>query len=216
MSIQDHPRILVVDDLEPARRLLTDAIRAVLAGKGQGGDGIVEARSFTEAMVMLDRGFDFAFVDLHLPDGRGWDIIRRLKANPDMVVAAVTVMDDHSSVEATLAAGADGYLIKDAEPELLHFRIERLMVGEPSLSPAIARMMLARFRPQQDQADDPLTDREREVLSLTGRGLRAREVAGQLRISTHTVRDHLKSIYRKLDVSSRAEAAIEAQKRNLT
>lgn len=216
MSMQDHPRILVVDDLEPARRLLTDAIRAVLAGKGQGADGIVEARSFTEAMVMLDRGFDFAFVDLHLPDGRGWDIIRRLKANPDMVVAAVTVMDDHSSVEATLAAGADGYLIKDAEPELLHFRIERLMVGEPSLSPAIARMMLARFRPQQDQADDPLTDREREVLSLTGRGLRAREVAGQLRISTHTVRDHLKSIYRKLDVSSRAEAAIEAQKRNLT
>ena len=125
-------------------------------------------------------------------------------------------MDDRPSVEATLAAGADGYLIKDAEPELLHFRIERLMAGEPSLSPAIARMMLERFRPFQHPDQDPLTDREREVLSLVGRGLRAREVADPLQISSHTVRDHLKSIYRKLDVSSRAEVAIEAQKRNLT
>ncbi|OCC25598.1 hypothetical protein MB02_02925 [Croceicoccus estronivorus] len=210
------PRVLVVDDLEPARRLLVDAIKAVLAKRGQDASGIEEASSFTEAMVLLDRKFDFAFVDLHLPDGRGWDIIRSLKSSYDILVAAVTVMDDSQSVEATLAAGADGYLIKDAEPELLHFRIERLMAGEPSLSPAIARMMLARFRPHQNEEEDPLTDREREVLSLVGRGLRAKEVAEQLQISSHTVRDHLKSIYRKLDVSSRAEVAIEAQKRNLT
>lgn len=216
MTEKSAARILVVDDLRPARCLLIDAINAVLARMGQEDAHIVEASSFTEAMVLLDREFDFAFIDLHLPDGRGWDIIRSLKKNPDILVAAVTVMDDRPSVEATLAAGADGYLIKDAEPELLHFRIERLMAGEPSLSPAIARMMLERFRPFQHPDQDPLTDREREVLSLVGRGLRAREVADQLQISSHTVRDHLKSIYRKLDVSSRAEVAIEAQKRNLT
>lgn len=209
-------RILVVDDLEAARRLLIDAILAVLAQRGKDNAEIVEACSFTEAMVLLDGKFDYAFVDLRLPDGQGWDIIRRLKNDPSILVAAVTVMDDRPSVEATLAAGADGYLIKDAEPDLLHFRIERLMAGEPSLSPAIARMLLARFRPHQSEDEDPLTDREREVLSLAGRGLRAREVAEQLQISSHTVRDHLKSIYRKLDVSSRAEVAIEARRRNLT
>lgn len=137
------PRILVVDDLAPARRLLVDAILSVLAKRGESGGGLVETSSFTETMVLLNHKFDFAFVDLHLPDGRGWDIIRNLKKDPDILVAAVTVMDDRASVEATLAAGADGYLIKDAEPELLHFRIERLMAGEPSLSPAIARMMLS-------------------------------------------------------------------------
>jgi Response regulator containing a CheY-like receiver domain and an HTH DNA-binding domain len=216
MTGKPAARILVVDDIRPARQLLIDAINAVISRLGQEEATIIEAASFTEAMVLIDQGFDFAFIDLHLPDGRGWDIIRSLKKYPDILVAAVTVMDDRPSVEATLAAGADGYLIKDAEPELLHFRIERLMAGEPSLSPAIARMMLERFRPFQHPDQDPLTDREREVLSLVGRGLRAREVADQLQISSHTVRDHLKSIYRKLDVSSRAEVAIEAQKRNLT
>tara|TARA_R110000850_G_scaffold226966_1_gene352112 strand:- start:39038 stop:39685 length:648 start_codon:yes stop_codon:yes gene_type:complete len=209
-------RIMIVDDLSSARQLLGAAIKDVLAEQNIVNYVLCDAASFKEAMVMLDQKFDFAFVDLHLPDGRGWDIIRSLKANPEIIIAAVTVMDDRESVEATLAAGADGYLIKDVEPELLHYRIARLMAGEPSLSPAIARMMLARFRPEQDHQSDPLTDREREVLSLVGRGLRAKEVAEQLMISSHTVRDHLKSIYRKLDVSSRAEVAIEAQKRNLT
>ncbi len=216
MTKSTAPRVLIVDDLAPARRLMVDAVTAVLAKNGMDEPDIMETSSFTETTVLLDQTFDFAFVDLHLPDGRGWDLIRRLKQNADMIVAAVTVMDDRQSVEATLAAGADGYLIKDAEPELLHFRIERLIAHEPSLSPAIARMVLSRFRPSEQPADDPLTEREREVLSLVGRGLRAKEVAEQLQISSHTVRDHLKSIYRKLDVSSRAEVAIEAQKRNLT
>ncbi len=216
MTKNTASRVLIVDDLAPARRLMVDAVTAVLAKNGMDEPDIVETSSFTETTVLLDQTFDFAFVDLHLPDGRGWDLIRRLKQNADMIVAAVTVMDDRQSVEATLAAGADGYLIKDAEPALLHFRIERLIAREPSLSPAIARMVLSRFRPSEQPANDPLTEREREVLSLVGRGLRAKEVAEQLQISSHTVRDHLKSIYRKLDVSSRAEVAIEAQKRNLT
>ena len=150
-------RIMIVDDLSSARQLLGAAIKDVLAEQNIVNYVLCDAASFKEAMVMLDQKFDFAFVDLHLPDGRGWDIIRSLKANPEIIIAAVTVMDDRESVEATLAAGVDGYLIK-----------------------------------------------------------RAKEVAEQLMISSHTVRDHLKSIYRKLDVSSRAEVAIEAQKRNLT
>ncbi|AKM09105.1 LuxR C-terminal-related transcriptional regulator [Croceicoccus naphthovorans] len=209
-------KVLVVDDLEAPLRHLVDAINGAATEKGHAPPTICEARSYTEAMSFMSRQFDFAFVDLHLPDGRGWDIIRELKQNPAILVAAVTVMDDRESVEATLAAGADGYLIKDVEPELLQYRISRLMDGEPALSPAIARMMLARFRTHDPGEDDPLSEREREVLALVGRGLRAREVGDHLDISYHTVRDHLKSIYRKLDVSSRAEVALEAQRRQLT
>ena len=69
------------------------------------------------------------------------------ETNPETIIAAVTVMGDRERVEATLAAGADGYLTKDIEPDLLHYRIARLMAGEPSLSPAVAWIMLARVRP---------------------------------------------------------------------
>lgn len=204
--------ILILDDLPGARALLETAVRDVIPQAR-----ICQAASVAEADALLDRDYQLALIDLSLPDGRGSRIIRALKKRGTAMVAAVTVMDDDASIEEALAAGADGYILKDAEPALLAHRIDRLVAGEPSLSPTIARRVLARFTGQtpRPQEDDPLSDREREVLSLVARGLRANEAATVLGISYHTVRDHLKSIYRKLDVSSRAEAALEAQRRNL-
>jgi DNA-binding NarL/FixJ family response regulator len=204
--------VLILDDLPGARSLLHAAVRQVLPDAN-----IAEAGSIGDVRDLLDNIYDLALVDLSLPDGRGSAVIRRLKSGGTRMVAAVTVMDDDASVEEALAAGADGYILKDAEPSLLAHRIERLVAGEPSLSPTIARRVLARFAKQASApVEDILSEREREVLSLVARGLRANEVATLLKISHHTVRDHLKSIYRKLDVSSRAEAALEAQRRNLT
>lgn len=207
--------VLILDDLPGARLLLRAAVRQVLPQVT-----IAEAESVADAQKLLGQRYDLALIDLSLPDGRGSTIIRQLKAAGTAMIAAVTVMDDDASVEEALSAGADGYLLKDAEPSLLAHRIERLVAGEPSLSPTIARRVLARFAAQvkatQPPIKDPLSEREREVLSLVARGLRANEAAVILKISHHTVRDHLKSIYRKLDVSSRAEAAVEAHKRNLT
>lgn len=203
--------VLIVDDVAAARLLLAAAIRTLLPDAK-----IVEATSIAAAEPLIDLPILLALIDLGLPDGRGWSLIRRLKARPGIIAAAVTVMDDDPSIEEALAAGADGYLLKDAEPALLVQRLERLLAGEPSLSPSIARRVLARFASAAVPVEDDLSDREREVLSMVARGLRAPEVAGVLGISRHTVRDHIKSIYRKLDVSSRAEATLEAQRRRLT
>lgn len=209
-----QPAVLVVDDLPGARALLMAAIRTVLP------DALVlEAATLAEARDWRGQALALALVDLGLPDGRGSRLIAELKAAGTPIVAAVTVMDDDASIEEALGAGADGYLLKDAEPSLLALRIERLLAGEPALSPTIARRVLARFAPPAagfPEETAPLSPREREVLSLVARGLRATEAAGVLGISHHTVRDHLKAIYRKLDVSSRAEAALEAQRRRLT
>ena len=202
---------LIVDDVPAARSILAATLRA-LAPRVV----IAEAGSITEAQAIIDRRYDLALIDLGLPDGRGSKLIRQVKRNPACIAAAVTVMDDDPSIEEALAAGADGYLLKDCEPDLLQARIARLIAGEPSLSPAIARRVLARFRDAALPPDDTLSVREREVLSLVARGLRATEAANTLGISPHTVRDHIKSIYRKLDVSSRAEATLEAQRRRLT
>ncbi|MCE7795150.1 response regulator transcription factor [Sphingobium sufflavum] len=227
-----QPMVLVVDDVPGARLLLIEAVRQVLPDAS-----VRQADSIAAVQPWLDRAYTLALIDLSLPDGRGSTIIRALKAGGTEMVAAVTVMDDDASIEEALAAGADGYLLKDSEPTLLVHRIERLVAGEPSLSPTIARRVLARFTGGTgaglagagstatgtsggglavDSVPDILSHREREVLSLVARGLRASEVGGVLQISHHTVRDHLKSIYRKLNVSSRAEAALEAQRRNLT
>jgi len=206
--------VLVVDDIPGARVLLAAAVRSILPhALVTEADGLAAARS------CMDRPYQLALIDLGLPDGRGSALIAELKRGGVPMVAAVTVMDDDASIEEALAAGADGYLLKDAEPSLLALRIERLVAGEPALSPTVARRVLARFVRSEKELpakDDVLSGREREVLSLVARGLRATEAAGILGISHHTVRDHLKSIYRKLDVSSRAEAALEARRRRLT
>lgn len=210
MTIQLR-RALIVDDVPAARAILAATLRAIAPEVE-----IIEAGSIAEAEPVLALAFDLALIDLGLPDGRGSTLIRRVKQRPETIAAAVTVMDDDPSIEAALAAGADGYLLKDSEAALLQSRIQRLLAGEPSLSPAIARRVLARFGAQAAPIDDTLSAREREVLSLVARGLRAGEVAHTLAISPHTVRDHIKAIYRKLDVSSRAEATLEAQRLRLT
>jgi len=213
--MNEPKQVLILDDLPGARLLLSAAVAKVLPGAQ-----IHEAASIADVGALLSLKFSLALIDLSLPDGRGATIIRALKSiNSDIMVAAVTVMDDDASIEEALAAGADGYLLKDAEPSLLAHRIERLVAGEPSLSPVIARRVLARFASpaaSSEPDEDNLSGREREVLSLVGRGMRTNEVATLLKISPHTVRDHLKNIYRKLDVSSRAEVAVEAHRRNLT
>ena len=202
---------LIVDDVPAARLILAATLREIAPDVT-----IVEAGSIAEAQPVLARAFDLALIDLGLPDGRGSTLIRRLKQAGGTIVAAVTVMDDDPSIEDALSAGADGYLLKDSEAPLLRARIGRLLAGEPSLSPAIARRVLARFAVANAPPDDCLSARETDVLSLIARGLRAPEVAATLGISPHTVRDHIKSIYQKLDVSSRAEVTLEAQRRRLT
>lgn len=164
------------------------------------------------------RAFQLALVDLSLPDGSGITLIERISLeNPDCTIVVSTIHDDDEHVFAALRAGAQGYLHKDEPPELLARQLQGIREGRPPLSPAIARRILGYFhRPQKPTAKDSgLTPREREVLTRLASGRSIAAIARELNVSPYTVGDHVKNIYRKLNISSRAEAALQAKRLGL-
>lgn len=162
--------------------------------------------------------FDLAMVDLGLPDGSGLDVLRRLKQiDPDIVCIVTTVMGDDDWIVGALSAGANGYLLKDQPHETLTRQLRQIADGVPALSPSIARRIMEHFRLTGPAApDDTLTPRERDVLALIGRGMRNSEVARALELSENTIAGYIKGIYRKLGISSRAEASWHATRMGLS
>ena len=162
--------------------------------------------------------FDLALIDLGLPDGSGVDVVvdaARVAARAQSVV--VTIHDDDDHLFPALQAGAFGYILKEQARELITEQLQRISQGEPPLSPSIARRVIAYFAAQaKPQANAlphvSLTERESEVLLRVAKGFTLPEIGVQLGLSRHTIADYVKQIYRKLNVSSRAEAALEAQR----
>lgn len=160
-------------------------------------------------------------VDLGLPDRDGRDVIRWIHAQqPAASVMVVTVFGDDSHVVSSFEAGAVGYLLKDTPADEIARAIVELHEGGSPISPSVARQLLRRFvnnsgPAAQPAVDDPLSDREREVLKLIEKGLTYDEVAEVLQISWHTVTAFLRRVYRKLQVNSRAEAVYEARQRGI-
>lgn len=180
------------------------------------------AGTLAQARLQLEAGPppDVALVDLGLPDGNGVDLIRQLSLrHSGCIIVVTTLFGDDAHVFPALRAGAHGYLLKDQPDERLGTALEGILRGEPPLSPAIAQRLLRVFNapptPTASEASEQLTAREREVLVLVSKGCRLPELAERLQISRHTVSDHLKNIYRKLNVNSRAEAALEAARLGL-
>lgn len=207
-----HSILLVEDD---------PATRARLAGaieKHRQFQLVGQAGSCREALALLDRGApDVLLVDLGLPDGSGIDVIRDSRRRGYATEAMViTVFGDEQHVVAAIEAGATGYLLKDGSTEYIAASILELVNGGSPISPAIARHLLARFRepapasPDSDIGPTGLTQREHEVLGLLVKGFTFGEIGGLLGISAHTVTSHVKHIYCKLEVRSRAEAVYEA------
>ena len=159
-------------------------------------------------------------IDLGLPDGSGVELIAEIARRlPDAVQIVTTTFDDDHSILAAMAAGAAGYVLKDDEPDIVAARIVAVGRGEVPMSPAISRRILDSFRIRARfelaAVDAALTPREEDTLRLVGRGLRTSEIARSLGLSDNTVSGYLKAVYRKLDISTRAEAALEASRRNL-
>jgi DNA-binding NarL/FixJ family response regulator len=134
----------------------------------------------------------------------------------------VTIHDDDDHLFPALQAGAFGYVLKDQSEAVIVDQFRRMSQGEPPLSPAIARRVMAHFASRSSARERPrnvphvvLTDRENEVLLRVAKGYTLPEIAVQLNLSRHTISDYVKQIYRKLNVSSRAEAALEAQRLGL-
>jgi DNA-binding NarL/FixJ family response regulator len=204
---------LVVEDIAETRDWLVDSVASVFGAAAHAAGSLRDARAWLrrrpagEALLAL--------VDLGLPDGSGAELIEEIVArSPDALVVVTTVFDDDESLMEALAAGAQGYLLKDQDGPAIAHRLSMIEHGEVPISPAIARRLLQRFRGEEPSAAI-LSPRETEVLRLIGRGLKSGEVAEILAISAQTVATHVKTIYRKLEITSRAEAALEARKRGL-
>lgn len=174
---------------------------------------VYSAASCTGARALLrEQSPDIVLMDLGLPDGSGLDLLPEFARQcPDGVLVVTTISDDDHHLFAALRAGAHGYLLKDHSMEELVEFLTGIPDGRPPLSPPIARRLLDTFRgPDPDSGVPSLTARERDVLALLAKGCTIAQAAEVLTISPHTCSGYVKEIYRKLKVSSRAEAAIEA------
>lgn len=215
----DHA--LVVEDLPQVRQWLVSVLAQAFPAVR-----VTQAGRRDQALACVaQQPFDLALVDLGLPDGSGVDVVGALRQHQPLAVpVVVTIYDDDEHLFPALQAGAFGYLLKEQPQDMLVAQLVRMVDGEPPLSPPIARRVLAHFsdgarrreallRQAEDQVR--LTERETEMLQRVAKGYTLVEIAQQLGLSRHTVGDHIKQVYRKLNVSSRAEAALEAARRGL-
>ncbi|MCI1190783.1 response regulator transcription factor [Calidifontimicrobium sp. SYSU G02091] len=208
--------ILLLEDLPQIRSWLRDLLLEVFPQAD-----ISEAARVHDALSLVSAvRFDLALIDLGLPDGSGVDVIAALREQqPDAQSVVVSIHDDDDHLFPALQAGAYGYILKEQARELIKVQLERISQGEPPLSPSIARKVIAHFaaqaRPAPLMPHVQLTERENEVLLRVAKGFTLPEIGQQLNLSRHTIADYVKQIYRKLNVSSRAEAALEAQRLGL-
>ncbi|NBB79537.1 MAG: response regulator [Verrucomicrobia bacterium] len=205
---------LIIEDIPDSRQWLAGIVTDAFPDCR-----IHEAATLRLALNAIEGStYDLAMIDLRLPDGSGVEALRCLqRRSPKTACVVTTVLGDDANIVAALSAGAKGYLVKEQPTELLSQQLRQLAMGIPALSPAIAHRIMTHFQRTGpcEPEEDRLTQRERQILSLISRGLRNAEVAKQLGVAESTVASHIKSVYRKLDISSRAEAAWHATRLGL-
>ncbi len=205
--------ILIVDDLPDAREMLQ-----AIAQDSFPEAALRLADSLATGMALLrERSPDLALVDLSLGDGDGTELIAEIRRRaPDCLTVVCSIHGDDRRLFEAMRAGADGYLLKDEPRELTVRQLLSIADGMPPLSPSIARRLITHFQTESPAQENPLTPREREVLTHLARGMTLADIGTALALSRHTVSDHVKNIYRKLDISTRAEAALQARSLGLT
>ena len=208
------PRVLIVDD----HQLFRSGVRAELeplldiAGEAAGVEEAVRGIAATRPDVVL--------LDVHMPDGGGVEVIRRVAAESDhaALFLALSVSDAAEDVIAVIRAGARGYVTKNISGAELADAVRRVSDGDAVFSPRLAGFVLDAFAgpgPQPESELDALTPREREVLQHIARGYMYKEIALRLDISPKTVEAHVSSVLRKLQLSSRHELTRWAAERGL-
>ena len=163
---------------------------------------------------------DVLLVDLGLPDASGFDVIAHARAaSPGTEIMVVSIFGGEANLLRAIESGATGYLLKDSLPADFVAAIHALRAGESPISPPLARLLLRRYQPAPAASppppDSPLSPREVAILELVARGISFAEAAQQLFISPHTVKTHVKNIYRKLEAHSRPHAVYIARQRGL-
>ncbi len=204
----DIPRVITVAVVEDDREV-REALRLILEEQ----DGFHFTHGFPsceEALQLLpEEPPDVVLMDVNLPGMNGVEGVRILKEKlPGTEFLMLSVREDEETVFHALSAGASGYLLKHASPEAILQAITEVHEGGSAMSPAIARMVVCTFQPVRNHAT--LSERETEVLARLCDGENYRSIAEALFISTNTVKAHIKRVYEKLQVHTRAEAVRKA------
>ena len=215
-----QPVCLLVEDQIPNQVRMKQALMAAFPNiRVEIVGSLKEARRWVSGERAANADvFELAVIDLGLPDGSGVDLITDItKSHPSVTCIVSSIYDDDVHLFDALSAGARGYLVKNQEPEMIVHYLQRIKQGEPPLSPSVALRLLKHFRTNTvtEQQDIHLTGRETETLALLARGLTIAEVARHLLLSPPTVAGYVRTIYQKLNISTRAEATLQAVKRGL-
>ena len=208
-------RILIAED----HAIVRGGLRALLEVKpglnvvGEAADGVEAVRKARSLQP------DVILMDLEMPHKDGIEAIREIRReNRRARILVLTSFADDDKVFSAIRAGALGYLLKDSSPEELVRAIRDVHRGESSLHPSIARKLIRELHqsPGRPPGEEPLTERESEVLRLVARGLSNREIANKLGISERTAGTHVSNILGKLHLANRTRAALYALQEGLT
>ncbi|WP_281688383.1 two-component system response regulator NarL [Pseudomonas citronellolis] len=209
----DRARILLVDDHPMMRRGVIQLLEfeddlCVVGEAGSGEEALRLAAELDPDMILLD---------LNMKGMNGLETLRALRENGvDARIVVFTVSDDRGDVISVLRAGADGYLLKDMEPERLLEHIRQAATGQLSVSPQLTQVLAQALRgDEHPKRLEDLTDRERQILRQLAQGFSNKMIARKLDITEGTVKVHVKRVLHKLGMRSRVEAAVWAVENRL-
>lgn len=195
-------RVLIVDDHALSRRGIASILQPDPSFEvvGEAADGEEALRSVRELMP------DLVLMDIRMPGVNGLEATRRIKAEfPYVVIVILSVSDDPADFFEAIKVGAQGYLLKDLNPQQWLDYLRAVMSGEAPISQELAREILAEFRSERADHAPEISGRELEVLKKVAEGLNNREIGEALHIAESTVKNHLRNILEKLHLRNRAQ-----------
>jgi DNA-binding NarL/FixJ family response regulator len=205
-------RVLLADDHALFRRGLASLLAhredlEVVGEAATGEEAIERARDLMPDVILMD---------VRMPGINGLEATRRLNEEmPYVKIVILTVSEDEDDLFAALKGGAQGYLLKNIDPDELIANIHQVQRGEAPLAPAMAAKILREFSAAAPRPGPALTQRERQVLELVARGDANKEIARHLQISENTVKNHLRNILEKLHLQNRVQAVMYALREGL-
>lgn len=205
-------RVIVVDDHTLFRRGLVS-----LLAEMEGIQVVGEASNGADALELITANNpDVVLLDINMPGMSGVETLTVLRQKGyELPILMLTISQQEEDLIGAIRAGANGYMLKNAEPELLRKTIEQVVAGKSILAPEITEQVFGMVRSGQLGIAKVLTEREIEVLRLLARGSSTSQVAERISISENTVKTHIRNILAKLEVGSRTEAVAKATQLNL-
>lgn len=208
-------RVILADDHAVVRKGIREFLEetGAIVVSAEAGDGEEALRLITAEPP------DVAILDIQMPKLSGVEVTRRLRARlPHLRILILTAYDDDPYIFALLHAGANGYVLKTASSEELVRAVLTVHAGGSALDPAVAQKVIAQISAgnplgERDASVENLTEREIDVLRFAAKGMTNRAIGRQLGIGERTVQGHLANIYAKLNVGTRTEAVLAAQRR---